>query len=259
MKLNPKAKKSTPQRQVSTMHSMRTFTVSRERQKPASSIVKPTCIANTRNAARSVHTVLIGFTMSVAFTSPSAANALRPIKSGRKATAAISKATLSPFPIKSNPPYRRHSGSRSRTPNRDIFCESVSLFFISICECLLKLVSCLCDTRLRLRSFCPYPGIQVSCDRLQRWRSSFTPAARLALSQPSCLSVPVKVKTEFLSLDKTNDGSRYFEACKLQSPCQQAVDCRKFSIVQVRAIDIDSKRSGRLSGDEARWAVRSVP
>src|SRR5258707_3335311 len=145
MKLNPKAKKSTPQRQVSTMHSMRTFTVSRERQKPASSIVKPTCIANTRKAARSVHTVLIGFTMSVALTSPSAANALRPIKSGRKATAAISKATPSPFPIKSNPPYRRHSGSRSRTPKRDIFCEIVSLFFISICECLLKLVLGLCD------------------------------------------------------------------------------------------------------------------
>src|SRR5258706_11236490 len=211
MKLNPKAKKSTPQRQVSTMHSMRTFTVSRERQKPASSIVKPTCIANTRKAARSVHTVLIGFTMSVALTSPSAANALRPIKSGRKATAAISKATLSPFPIKSNPPYRRHSGSRSRTPNRDIFCESVSLFFISICECLLKLVSCLGDLRLPPRLSCPHPGIKVSCDRFQRWRFLSTPAARLALSQPSCLFVAVKVNIQFLRLDQTCDGSRYFE------------------------------------------------
>ena len=49
------------------MHSMSTFTVSRERQKPASSIVKPTCMPNTRKAATSVHTVLIGLTMSLFF------------------------------------------------------------------------------------------------------------------------------------------------------------------------------------------------
>ena len=42
------------------MHSISTLTVSRERQKPASSMVKPTCMPNTRNAATSVHTVLIG-------------------------------------------------------------------------------------------------------------------------------------------------------------------------------------------------------
>ena len=65
MKAKPQAQKSTPQRQVSTMHSMSTLTVSRERQKPASSIVKPTCMPNTRNAATSVHTVLIGLTMSL--------------------------------------------------------------------------------------------------------------------------------------------------------------------------------------------------
>jgi Amt family ammonium transporter len=40
-------------RQVSTIHSISTLTVSRDRQKPASSIVKPTCIPNTRNAATS--------------------------------------------------------------------------------------------------------------------------------------------------------------------------------------------------------------
>src|SRR6185369_12531394 len=50
-----------PQRQVSTTHSTRTLTVSRERQKPASSIVKPACMPNTRKAATSVHTVLRGF------------------------------------------------------------------------------------------------------------------------------------------------------------------------------------------------------
>ena len=47
------------------MHSISTLTVSRERQKPASSMVKPTCMPNTRNAAISVHTVLIGLTMSL--------------------------------------------------------------------------------------------------------------------------------------------------------------------------------------------------
>ena len=57
-----------PQRQVSTTHSTSTFTVSRERQKPASSIVKPTCMPNTRNAATSVHAVLTGLTMSAALT-----------------------------------------------------------------------------------------------------------------------------------------------------------------------------------------------
>src|ERR1700748_374359 len=45
------------------MHSTSTLTVSRERQKPASSIVKPACMPNTRNAATSVHTVLMGLMM----------------------------------------------------------------------------------------------------------------------------------------------------------------------------------------------------
>src|SRR6266852_2638275 len=194
MKLNPKAKNRTPQRQVSTIHSIKTFTVSRERQKPASSIVKPTCIPKTKKAARSVHTVLIGLTTSAALTSPSAANALRPIKSGRKATAAISKATPSPFPIKSNPPYRRHSGSRSRTPNRDIFCESVSLFFISICECLLKLVPCLCDLRLPLKSADRHHMQESKCCHRLLCCGFHPPYSRsllLPLSQPTSLSRPL--------------------------------------------------------------------
>src|SRR5512133_1400252 len=57
-----------PHRQVSKTHSTRTFTVSRERQKPASSMTKPTCMANTRKAAISVQTVLRGLTMSLAAT-----------------------------------------------------------------------------------------------------------------------------------------------------------------------------------------------
>src|SRR6266404_904585 len=216
MQLNPKEKQRTPQRQVSTMHSINTFTVSRERQKPASSIVKPTCMPKTRKAARSVHTVLIGLTISVALTSASAACALRPTKSGRKATPAISKATPSPLPIKSNPPYRRHSGSRSRTPNRDIFCKSVRLFFISICECLLKLVPCLCDLRLPLRSADRHhPGIKVSCHRLHRcgFHPPVLPVAPSALSQPSCLSVTVRSRPNLFRLDQTCEGSRNFEAC----------------------------------------------
>ena len=55
------------------MHSMSTFTVSRERQKPASSIVKPACMPKTRNAAMSVHTVLIGLTMSLPLSTTSSA------------------------------------------------------------------------------------------------------------------------------------------------------------------------------------------
>src|SRR5436305_12885512 len=66
MEEKPHAKNKTPQRHVSTMHSMRTFTVSRDRQKPASSIVKPTCIPKTRKAATNVQTVLIGLMMSAA-------------------------------------------------------------------------------------------------------------------------------------------------------------------------------------------------
>jgi len=54
MKANPTASKRMPQRQVSTMHSISTLTVSRERQKPASSMVKPTGMPKTRNAATSV-------------------------------------------------------------------------------------------------------------------------------------------------------------------------------------------------------------
>src|SRR5437016_14411648 len=60
------------------MHSMSTLTVSRERQKPASSIVKPTCMPKTRNAATNVHVVLIGLTI------------LFPVSSGGGAGAAAS-------------------------------------------------------------------------------------------------------------------------------------------------------------------------
>ena len=59
MKAKPQAQNVTPQMQVSTMPSTRMLTDSRDRAKPASSITKPTCMPNTRNAAMSVHAVLM--------------------------------------------------------------------------------------------------------------------------------------------------------------------------------------------------------
>ncbi len=49
-----------PQTQVSNTHSTSTLTVSRSRQKPASSIVKPACMPNTRNAPSRTQPVLSG-------------------------------------------------------------------------------------------------------------------------------------------------------------------------------------------------------
>ena len=62
MNAKPQAQKSRPQRQVSTIPSRRTFTVSRVRANPASRNMNPACMKNTRNAVTSTHMVLIGFT-----------------------------------------------------------------------------------------------------------------------------------------------------------------------------------------------------
>ena len=59
MKAKPHAQNVMPQMQVSTMPSTRMLIDSRDRAKPASSITKPTCMPKTRNAAISIHTVLI--------------------------------------------------------------------------------------------------------------------------------------------------------------------------------------------------------
>src|SRR5690242_11348367 len=116
-----------PQRQVSTTHSTSTFTVSRLRQKPASSIVKPTCIPKTRNAAMRVHAVLIGLITSPALTGASAAYAL--VKN--LPVPIITRSTTSPTPKALPPsnifPYWRHSGSRNRIRNRESFSDSESL------------------------------------------------------------------------------------------------------------------------------------
>ncbi len=52
---------------VENMHSTSTLTVSRFRQKPASSIVKPACIPNTRKAPSRTQAVFSGLMMSPAF------------------------------------------------------------------------------------------------------------------------------------------------------------------------------------------------
>src|SRR5215831_7515151 len=62
MKAKPQAQNVTPQMQVSTMPSTRMLMASRERAKPASSMTKPTCMPNTRNAASSTHMVLMALT-----------------------------------------------------------------------------------------------------------------------------------------------------------------------------------------------------
>jgi hypothetical protein len=59
MKAKPHAQNATPQMQVSTMPSTRMLMDSRDRANPASSMTKPTCMQNTRNAASNTHNVLM--------------------------------------------------------------------------------------------------------------------------------------------------------------------------------------------------------
>src|SRR5262245_26967978 len=62
MNAKPQAQNVNPQMQVSTMPSTRMLIDSRERANPASSITKPTCMQNTRNAASNTHTVFSALT-----------------------------------------------------------------------------------------------------------------------------------------------------------------------------------------------------
>ncbi len=48
------------------MHSIMMFDTSRVRAKPPSSIMKPACMKNTKNAVTSTHTVFKGLMTSVA-------------------------------------------------------------------------------------------------------------------------------------------------------------------------------------------------
>src|ERR1700749_1482612 len=59
MKAKPHAQNVTPQMHVSTMPSTRMLIDSRDRANPASSMTKPTCIANTRKAAIKVQVELM--------------------------------------------------------------------------------------------------------------------------------------------------------------------------------------------------------
>src|SRR5665647_3340382 len=111
-----------PQRHVSTMHSIRTLTVSFDRQKPASSMVKPTCMPNTRNAAISVQTVLSGLTTPLPVTTGPPATAPSPSSPGFAPSAASgSSPTAGSVPVTSRVPNRRHSGSFRRTRKRAAF------------------------------------------------------------------------------------------------------------------------------------------
>src|SRR5690348_12332970 len=65
MNANPNAQNSSAHRQVSTMHSWRMLTTSRVRANPASSIMNPACMKNTRNAATSVQAVFVPLTTLV--------------------------------------------------------------------------------------------------------------------------------------------------------------------------------------------------
>ena len=77
MKAKPHAQNVTPQMQVSTMPSTRMLIDSRDRAKPASSMTKPTCMPKTRNAATSVHTVLIALISGVGAAPPASARERR--------------------------------------------------------------------------------------------------------------------------------------------------------------------------------------
>src|SRR6476660_7449967 len=67
MNAKPHPQCRSPQTHVSNMHSTSTLTVSRSLQKPASSMVKPACMPNTRNAPSKTQAVLIGLMMSPPF------------------------------------------------------------------------------------------------------------------------------------------------------------------------------------------------
>src|SRR2546423_980185 len=59
---NPHPQNRSPQRQVSMTPSSRTLMVSRLRANPASNIMNPACIKNTKKAVTRTHIVLIGLT-----------------------------------------------------------------------------------------------------------------------------------------------------------------------------------------------------
>jgi hypothetical protein len=75
MNAKPHAQKRMPHKHVSTIPSRRTLTVSRVREKPASSIMKPACMKKTRKAAMTVHIVFIGLTYAGGSGAASSANA----------------------------------------------------------------------------------------------------------------------------------------------------------------------------------------
>ena len=91
------------------MHSMSTLTVSRSREKPASSIMNPACMKNTRNAAISVHMVFTGLIRSFAATAGSCIGDA-PTTESKKPSANLAATSASATPI--NLPPRNIPNSR---------------------------------------------------------------------------------------------------------------------------------------------------
>ena len=110
MKAKPQAQNVTPQIQVSTMPSTRMLMDSRDRAKPASSMTKPTCMQNTRNAASSTHTVLSAFISGVG---PAGAAAACACTAGPTQTYITLRSSASPmnFPPMSARARVRNAGS----------------------------------------------------------------------------------------------------------------------------------------------------
>src|SRR3569623_311034 len=118
MNAKPNAQNSRPHRQVSTMPSSRMLTVSRVREKPASSIMKPACMKNTRNAASSVHIVLSGLIRSAAVGVPLSARASAPKYHETPAMPPIRMSAPSILPATMAVKIRREPGSFIRSMNR---------------------------------------------------------------------------------------------------------------------------------------------
>src|SRR4249919_520151 len=116
MNAKPHAQKVTPQMQVSTMPSTRMLIDSRDRANPASSMTNPTCIPNTRNAAISVHAVLMALTSG---DGPAGAGACAESAGARKTLMVVSR-RMRPmaFPPMSASTFARKTGSLKLVVNR---------------------------------------------------------------------------------------------------------------------------------------------
>jgi hypothetical protein len=120
MKAKPHSQNVTPQMHVSAMPSTRMLTDSRERANPASSNTKPTCMPNTRNAAISVHIVLMALMLAIGSRAGAGFASCAPSIAGRNHRVINVSPMDRPmaFPRKRNPMWRRIRGSCQFVRNR---------------------------------------------------------------------------------------------------------------------------------------------